>query len=236
LDLVGQDGAQPEARVLHLIRQSAASLAEAHGVGLVHRDIKPSNIMLCTRGGMDDFLKVLDFGLVRDAMGQDDLALTRVEALTGTPLYISPEALETPERVGPWSDIYQLGAVAYYLLTGRHVFVGESLVEVLSQHLNKPPASPSQVRGEPISPDLEALVLRCLEKDQDLRPQNGAALLEALADCTAEGSWTPRQAREWWEEHDQLRASRGEELGESRSSCPADWQVDLEERAGTRST
>ncbi len=237
-ELVAADGAQPEARVVHLMRQAAASLAEAHSVGLVHRDLKPSNVMLCTRGGMHDFVKVLDFGLVRDLTGADagaDLALTRVESLTGTPLYLSPEALESPERVGPWSDVYQLGAVAYYLLTGRHVFVGESLVEVLSQHLNKTPAPPSQMRGETISADLEKLVLQCLEKDPDRRPGSGAELEEALAECRVDGAWTPRQAREWWAEYARSRALHGTEDGASIGSCPSGWQVDLTERARTRS-
>ena len=115
-ELVGEDGAQPESRVVFIMRQMVESLAEAHAAGMIHRDLKPSNVMLCERGGLRDFAKVLDFGLVR-AEDSDDLTVTSVESLTGTPLYLSPEALESPETVSPRSDVYQLGAIAYYLLT-----------------------------------------------------------------------------------------------------------------------
>ena len=231
-ELVSADGAQPEARVVHLMRQAAASLAEAHAGGLIHRDLKPSNIMLCFRGGMLDFVKVLDFGLVRGDDRADELQLTSTASLTGTPLYISPEALEAPETMTARSDVYQLGAILYYLLTGRHVFTGESLVEILGKHLNKPPISPSEVLGHPISPDLEALVLACLEKDPLSRPENGSALLEALEHCRIEGAWTQRDAREWWIQFEEHRSQVAEEGAATLGSLPSGWQAHLDSRTG----
>ena len=170
-----EDGAQDEARVVHVMKQACGSIVEAHAAGLIHRDLKPANLMLCQRGGLLDFVKVLDFGLVRDE--KSELALTRADALTGTPLYLSPEALEAPETIDPRSDLYQLGAVAYFLITGRHVFSGESVVDVLGKHLHSAPDLPSSVLGRPVSPDLERIVLSCLEKDRERRPEErrGAA-------------------------------------------------------------
>jgi hypothetical protein len=232
-ELVSADGAQPEARVMHLMRQAAASLAEAHAAGLIHRDLKPSNIMLCLRGGMLDFAKVLDFGLVRGADRADDLQLTSATSLTGTPLYISPEALEAPETMTARSDVYQLGAILYYLLTGQHVFTGESLVEILGKHLNKSPILPSEVLGHPVSPDLEALVMACLEKDPLQRPANGAALLEALEHCRIQGVWTQREAREWWLHFEESRARIAKEEGVAPTgSLPSGWQIQVDGRTG----
>ena len=231
-ELVSIDGAQPEARVLHLMRQIAASLAEAHSGGLIHRDLKPSNVMLCLRGGMLDFVKVLDFGLVRGEARSGELELTSASSLTGTPLYISPEALEAPETMTASSDVYQMGAIFYYLLTGSHVFTGESLVEILGKHLNKPPVSPSELLGHPVSPDLEELVLACLEKDPLSRPASGSALLEALEHCRIEGTWTQRDAREWWVHFEDLRTQRAEAGEETTGSLPSGWQVQLDSRTG----
>jgi hypothetical protein len=225
-DLVAEEGAQPEARVVHIMKQVAASLAEAHARGMVHRDLKPSNIMLGERGGMRDFAKVLDFGLVRGD-DSDDLTLTSFESLTGTPLYLSPEALESPESVSARSDIYQLGAISYYLLTGDHVFTGESLVEVLSQHLNKPALPPSEVLGHPVSTGLETLILRCLAKDPAERPASGGELFDAFEQIEVAGHWTQEDARHWWAD---FEAKGGPARIHARSapSHPSGMAVDLD--------
>src|SRR5262245_47620923 len=129
------DGPQPEARALHVLKQACASIAEAHAAGLIHRDLKPSNIMLCERGGLLDFVKVLDFGLVKQQHQQQDLALTDVTSLTGTPLYLPPEAVLAPETLDVRAGLCQLGAIAYYLLVGQHVFRGDASYDVLAQHV-----------------------------------------------------------------------------------------------------
>lgn len=232
-DLIDEDGPQPEARVVHIMSQAAASLAEAHAIGLIHRDLKPSNVMLCERGGLKDFAKVLDFGLVRAQDRSDELTLTTVESLTGTPLYLSPEALEAPETVGPPADVYQLGAITYFLLTGRHVFSGDTLVEVLSQHLNKPPVAPSEVLGEPVTPDLERLVLSCLEKDPNDRPASGAELLAALEACMVPGAWSQADARTWWASFE-ARGGRARVQARAAGSHPTGLQVDFDRSTQSR--
>ena len=225
---VEEDGAQDEARVVHIMKQTCGSIVEAHAAGLIHRDLKPANVMLCQRGGLLDFVKVLDFGLVRDE--KSELALTRADALTGTPLYLSPEALEAPETIDPRSDLYQLGAVAYYLLTGRHVFSGESVVDVLGKHLHSAPDLPSSVLGRPVSPDLERIVLSCLEKDRERRPQSATELLQAFESFGVDRPWTQKDARVWWEQwwirHPVAEVSAPE------SSAPSGYQIDLDERSG----
>jgi len=195
--LVEEDGAQPAARVLHIIQQACGSLAEAHGRGLIHRDIKPANMMLCERGGALDYLKVLDFGLVK-LQDEGGASLTQTGTIAGTPLYLSPEAIQFPDEVGPASDIYALGAVAYWLLTGKPVFEGSSVVEVCSHHLTRAPASPSDRLGRPLPADVERVVLGCLAKDPSERPGNADELLEALRACDDSGRWTQERAREWW--------------------------------------
>jgi hypothetical protein len=226
--LVEHDGPQPEARVLHLMRQVAGSLAEAHAAGVIHRDLKPSNIMLCERGGLVDFVKVLDFGLVR-ITGGDDLAITSTQALTGTPLYMSPEAVENPKGVDARADVYQLGAVAYFLLTGRPPFEGKTVVDVLAKHMQERPEPPSEVLGHAVSVELERIILRCLEKDPDARFEDAGALVEALESCPVEGTWDQRQARAWWQ---RWIEDHQEELdgASSGGSAPSGYMIDLAER------
>jgi hypothetical protein len=195
--LVREDGPQPAARVAHVLRQVASALVEAHGIGLVHRDVKPENILLCERGGVPDVAKVVDFGLVKD-LERGGAALSRADLVQGTPLYLSPEAITAPDRVDARGDLYALGAVGYYMLTGKHVFSGATLVEVCSHHLHTAPEPPSARLGQPVPPALEAILLRCLEKDPACRPASAVLLRDALAAAPGVGEWTENDARGWW--------------------------------------
>jgi serine/threonine-protein kinase len=196
--LVRGDGPQPPARVVHVLRQVTSALVEAHGIGLIHRDVKPENIILCERGGIPDVAKVVDFGLVRDLEPASGARLTQGNVVQGTPLYLSPEAIQAPDAVDARSDIYGLGAVGYYLLTGTHVFRGATTVEVCSHHLHTRPDPPSFRLGRPVPAGLERLILACLEKDPARRPASAAHLRDALAELDDVGRWSDREAREWW--------------------------------------
>jgi serine/threonine-protein kinase len=212
-EIVELDGPQPEERVIFILEQAAASLAEAHDAGLIHRDIKPGNILVVDRGGISDLVKVVDFGLVKD-VGQNppgkpgpDAALTMADAITGTPLYIAPETLTAPDTVDGRADLYALGAVGYWLLTGTHVFDGATIVEVCAHHLHSPPEPPSARLGAPIGPDLEALLLACLAKKPADRPASAHDLRDRLRACAKHGTWTNARAARWWALHrDRLRA------------------------------
>jgi serine/threonine protein kinase len=167
----------------------------------VHRDVKPANIILCQRGGVPDVAKVVDFGLAKDLERTASTALTQANDITGTPMYLAPEAITDPETVDARSDIYALGAVGYYLLAGAHVFEGGTLVEVCSHHLRTPPVAPSQRLGRPLPPDLESVLLTCLEKDPARRPPTADALSTHLAMCVGVDEWGEGKAREWWKTH-----------------------------------
>ncbi|MBW2457816.1 MAG: serine/threonine protein kinase [Deltaproteobacteria bacterium] len=207
--VVELDGAQPPARVVRLLAMVAGALDEAHGIGLIHRDIKPANIILCEQGGDLDVAKVLDFGLVKAMREPADSSLTQDGAITGTPLYMPPEALINPDDVDARSDLYSVGAVGYYLLTGSHVFDGESVVEICGHHLHSAPVPPSERLAEPVPTDLEAVILRCLEKDAGERPQSARELQEQLLACADVGNWSREQAERWWADHgDALKPSR----------------------------
>jgi serine/threonine-protein kinase len=210
--LVRADGPQPPARVVHVLRQVASALVEAHGIGLIHRDIKPENVILCERGGIPDVAKVVDFGLVRDLEPASGARLTQANVIHGTPLYLSPEAIRAPDAVDARSDLYGLGAVGYYLLTGTHVFGGATTVEVCSHHLHSQPVPPSERLGRPVPAGLERLILACLEKEPARRPATAAELRDALGDLDDVGSWGERDAREWWQRWHHRR--RGQQRGE----------------------
>jgi serine/threonine protein kinase len=231
--LVEKDGPQPEGRVIQILRQVCDALAEAHAIGLIHRDIKPANIMLCERGGMCDVAKALDFGLVKYVGASSDQALTSVNTITGTPLYMTPEAIDSPELVDSRSDLYAVGAVAHFLLTGKPVFEGPSTVEVLAHHLHDPPVAPSERLGSVIDAELEGLILRCLAKDRADRPADAGALLAALEAGPAAlvPPWTPDDARRWWETRAGacLDCERATKLGKPDPDC-CSLEVDLAER------
>jgi eukaryotic-like serine/threonine-protein kinase len=197
-DLVKRFGPLPEARLVHVLRQVCGALAEAHAAGLVHRDIKPANIFLTRRGGLRDFVKVLDFGLVKALDGEERANLTSAHAVTGTPLYASPEAVSQPDQVDARTDVYAVGAVGYYLLTGTPVFTGASVVDICMKHVKTAPEPPSVRRGRPVSGDLERLLLRCLAKSPADRPCDAAGLVGELEACAIEGAWTVRDAEAWW--------------------------------------
>ncbi|HKO90673.1 MAG TPA: serine/threonine-protein kinase [Polyangiaceae bacterium] len=193
--LVERHGALEPSRVAHILSQLAGALGEAHAAGLIHGDVKPANIMLCERGGMLDVVKVLDFGLSQALDGQ---AMSRCDSqrLLGTPLYLSPEALTAPESLDARSDLYALGAVGYFLLTGMPPFSGESVLEVCGRHLHDAPTSPSQRTTTPIPRELEALVMSCLSKSPSHRPASAASLQAELAPSAA--GWNQARAERWW--------------------------------------
>lgn len=212
-EIVEVDGPQPAERVIHLLMQAAASLAEAHDAGLIHRDVKPGNILVVDRGGISDLVKVVDFGLVKDVSGRasgeasSEPTLTLANSITGTPLYMAPETVIAPEAVDARADLYALGAVGYWLLTGSHVFNGTSIVEVCAHHLHSTPEPPSvRLRGS-VPADLEAVILACLAKRPEERPASAHVLRERLAACAAAGGWTNARAAAWWADHrHQLRS------------------------------
>ena len=195
--LVQVNGPQPAARIIHILQQVCFSLNEAHEKNLIHRDIKPSNIMLCERGGMYDVIKVLDFGLVKE-LSEKDPALTQVNTLVGTPLYMAPEIISTPGLASPQSDLYALGAVGYFLLTGHNVFDGDSAVQICASHLHDAPVPPSQRTRQPVPEDLERIILQCLDKDPGRRPASAGELVELMSQCRDNGLWTREDARAWW--------------------------------------
>jgi serine/threonine-protein kinase len=198
--LVDLDGAQPPERVLHVLDGVAGALAEAHEVGLIHRDIKPANIILCKQGGAFDVPKVVDFGLVKD-LGGGEASLTATSSVTGTPTYMSPETITAPDTVDARSDLYALGAVGYFLLTGSHVFPGRNLIEICGHHLHTTPEPPSARLGRPAPQDIEGLLLACLEKDAARRPQTASELQERVRGCRGYGTWDRERARRWWLEN-----------------------------------
>jgi eukaryotic-like serine/threonine-protein kinase len=188
--LVRRGGPLAAARVVHILRQACESLEEAHTYGLVHRDIKPANIHLGRLGLREDFAKVLDFGLVR-SIGPSDDSLTGAGGMTpGTPAYMAPE-MAHDRMVDGRADLYSLGCVAYYLLTGHLVFQGDTPLQTILKHLQQPPDPPSRRTDRPIPPELETLVLACLAKRPDERPHTAAELADRLAAIT----FAPAKAR-----------------------------------------
>lgn len=201
-ELVERYGPQPERRIVEILKQVCGSLAEAHELGLIHRDIKPANIILNKRGGLCDFVKVLDFGLVKAVDSATEAALTAANCITGTPLYMSPESIERPDQVDARSDLYAVGAVGYYLLTGTPVFQGQTVLELLKKQSSAAPQPPSQRLGRLVSADLERLLLKCLAKSAEDRPASARELSGLLDRCEIAGKWTTTDAQAWWDEFD----------------------------------
>ena len=191
-------GRSPSGAVVNIMKQVCGSLIEAHAAGLIHRDIKPANIMINRRGGIYDFVKLLDFGLVKAVDGPRQSTVTVAPGLTGTPLYMSPEAIEKAWTVDARSDIYALGAVGYFLLTGKPVFEGDNIVEICMRHVETPPIPPSVRLRHPVSEDLESLLLKCLAKSPGDRPQSALELRGLLEHAKVSDSWTDEDAAAWW--------------------------------------
>jgi eukaryotic-like serine/threonine-protein kinase len=227
-ELVREFGPQPAGRVIAILDQVCGALAEAHELGLVHRDIKPANIILTERGGELDVAKVLDFGLVKP-VASDAAAVTvsGSAVLAGTPLYMSPEAMMAPDTGDPRSDLYALGAVAYYLLTAHPVFEAESVVEIVGHHLHTEPVAPSLRTSHRIPADLEAVVLQCLRKTPEQRPQSARSLRDALRHCVVP-PWTDDDASTWWRKFRAKEKAGEGRLPEAEHALTVD--VDMENR------
>jgi eukaryotic-like serine/threonine-protein kinase len=225
--LVEQHGPQPEGRVIYILRQVCGSLNEAHRAGLIHRDVKPANIILTERGGVPDFVKLLDFGLVKAVGVQQAANLSVTGAVTGTPLYLSPEAIQQPGEMDARSDLYAVGAVGYFLLTGTPVFDAKSVVDLLMHHVNTLPEPPSSRLGKLISSDLEAILLRCLAKRRDDRPGTAHELAIALTDCSAAGDWTEADAAAWWQAHARSSSSQALLAESAATKVPAGGETTI---------
>lgn len=221
-ELVDGWGPLPPARVIHILRQVAGALSEAHHEGLIHRDVKPANIMLCERGLVPDVVKVLDFGLVKETISSDgdDEDSESIGAVVGTPAYLSPEAIEDTASVDARSDLYALGAVGYFLLTGKQLYEGKSTVSICVQHLNADPVPPSQRLGTTLPTDLEEIVLSCLKKKPASRPQSSEELISILDSCDDSGLWTNSEASHWW--------ARNRETIAERAQSPVDKTMTIE--------
>jgi serine/threonine-protein kinase len=222
--LIREFGPVPAARAGYLLRQVCHSLADAHARGLVHRDIKPANIYVCRMGLEYDFVKVLDFGLVK--MNEQPSAeriqtlMTAGHRTTGTPAYMAPEIILGETTVDRRADVYALGCVAYYLLTGQLVFEADTPMKMLLQHVQAEPVPPSLRTELPIPAEVDELVLACLQKDPNKRPQNAEVLLTMAYGCKSGDCWTSDLAKTWWERH--LPEFSGPlSLGGSRSDTPA---------------
>jgi len=200
-DLVEQHGAQMESRVIHILWQVCGSLVEAHGLGLIHRDIKPANIFVTRRAGIYDVVKLLDFGLVKAVDSKSLTKLTQANTWSGTPLYMSPEAFKDPESVDARSDIYAVGAVGFFLLTGAPVFDGPSVIAISDKHQSEEPPRVSERARSHISRELEDIIEKCLKKNPEDRPQSAKELLIMLGECPLYSAWLEESAESWWTSH-----------------------------------
>jgi serine/threonine protein kinase len=202
LELVERFGPLPGERAVHLLAQVCDSLSEAHAVGLVHRDIKPSNIYVCWYGRQVDFVKVLDFGLVKRVRGFEDdqtrRQLTAPHEIGGTPAFMAPEQVLGGADTDPRTDLYAVGCVAFWLLTGRTVFQGSNVMQVPTQHARDEPPPPSRCTELSLPTALDAVILRCLAKSPEDRPQSADELAEALTAACDPHAWTTGRASEWW--------------------------------------
>jgi eukaryotic-like serine/threonine-protein kinase len=209
--LVDRFGPVPAERAIHLLMQVCASLDDAHQNGLVHRDIKPANIVVSRMGTDWDFVKVLDFGLVKlgsERQSDESLRLTAEGNLSGTPAFIAPEVVLGTQPTDHRVDIYSLGCVAYWLVTGKLVFEGPGAVKVIADHVHTPPVPPSSRTELPIPPDLDALILECLEKDPGKRPRSASVLQSKLQAIPIASPWTSDRAEHWWSLHAPQKSSQ----------------------------
>ena len=190
-------------RVVYLLKQICHSLAEAHARGMVHRDIKPANIFLCRMGLEFDFVKVLDFGLVQTRAVDSSTAVTETmitaQQLIGTPAYMAPEVILGKDDVDRRADVYAIGCVAFFLLTGTRVFQDGTQMQALIDHVHAEPVPPSARLGKPLPRELDQFVLDCLRKRPEDRPRDAGALLERITASPVAGAWSNTHARAWWQ-------------------------------------
>jgi eukaryotic-like serine/threonine-protein kinase len=200
--LVKEFGPLPPERAIYLIKQICHSLAEAHARGLVHRDVKPANIFLCRMGLEFDFVKVLDFGLVQTRRPDPSLAQTETlltaQQLIGTPAYMAPEVILGRDDVDRRADVYAIGCVAFYLLTGGRVFQDGTQMQMLVDHVHTPPMPPSSRTSQAIPHALDRIVLDCLQKDPAERPSDATELLQRVSTITVASNWSNARAQAWW--------------------------------------
>jgi len=208
-------------RTIYLMRQICCSLAEAHEQGIVHRDIKPENIILSNRGSQGDLVTVLDFGLVRDLTNRDTLPTDG--CLSGTPLYMAPETINDPGFSSPACDLYAIGAVGYYLLCGQPLFTGNDALDICLKQLQEHPPAPSERLKQPLPGDLEGLIMSCLNKSPEKRPQFASELEQGLLSCRDAHEWNGHEAWNWWKENIHLG-----ENGLTRAPSDATLIVDNE--------
>ncbi|MDA2935446.1 serine/threonine protein kinase [Acidobacteria bacterium AH-259-D05] len=200
--LIDRFGPVSPGRAIYLLKQVCKSLAEAHHTGLIHRDVKPANVYTTRQGLEYDFIKVLDFGLVKGGgANSGDTRLTMAGTTTGTPAYMAPELAVGKENVDARADIYSLGCVAYWLLTGQLVFENSNPVAMVVDHVNKPPSPPSQRTEIEIPDALERVILSCLEKEPDARPSSALDLYDRLEACNLDSAWNQQHAKDWWQLH-----------------------------------
>jgi serine/threonine protein kinase len=217
---VKQFGPMPPSRVIYLLRQACHSLSEAHDRGLIHRDIKPANIFMCRLGPDDDFVKVLDFGLVRQFGDRDAGTMPTIEELTaGTPAFMAPEMALNDDHIDGRADIYALGCVAYYLLTGETVFPNDSAIAVMLAHVKDAPPLPSARAPFDVPRKLDALILECLAKSKEARPRSADELAKRLAECMPAHAWNGDAARLWWQAH-QPGVMERREVAPDQSATP----------------
>jgi serine/threonine-protein kinase len=200
-ELVDRHGPLPPERVIYLLRQACDALHEAHQMGLIHRDLKPPNIFAAFRGGRYDVAKLLDFGLVKPTRADSSPVLTREGTVTGSPLYMAPEQIMQTSQADARTDLYGMGSIAYFLLTGQPPFMSNDAMTVMVAHARDPVVPPSRLRSG-VPDDLEKVVLRCLEKNPGARFQDAHSLATALDSCTDASGWSPEQAALWWQAHE----------------------------------
>ncbi len=212
-DLMELEGAIPSARVLYILKQLCSSLAEAHSRGLIHRDVKPLNVILTERGGRFDFVKVLDFGLVKDVGEPGSHELSNPNEIPGTPPYIAPETLHDPSCADNRSDLFAVGVIGFNLLTGRQPFDGSNAMEIAHEVMSKDAPRPSSVADQDIPPELDRLILDCMARNPEERPENAEQIVARLDAINISESWGQETARAWW-------ASNGDRVGTwARSVC-----------------
>jgi serine/threonine-protein kinase len=201
--LISRFGPVPPARALHFLEQACDSLGEAHLRGLIHRDLKPSNLFACRMGLEVDYVKVLDFGLVKNdpQLAPMQARLTAVDAISGTPAFMAPEMIGDGDTVGPAADVYALGCVGYWLLTGKFVFQAPNATAMLLRHLQQQPEPPSGAAPVPIPAELDALILECLAKEPAARPANASVLGRRIRELALSSAWTEEMAQAWWAEN-----------------------------------